>query len=509
MYMEQNPLLWIVLVIAGAAGGYYARQALGLKKKNNIEQIIERQIDEAKVKAKEIVLEGQERAAALVEEAKREERERKNQIDRMEERLVKKEESFERELHAVRTKENRLNDETAHLKAKEDAIESLRHKAEEMVEKNAGLTQEEAREIIIKRTQEVYQKDLVQMVQKLEHERVEELEKKSLDILTTAIQRYSRSHVAEVTTSIFHLPNEDLKGKIIGREGRNIKALERLTGVEFIIDEAPDYIVISSFDPMRREVAGLTLEKLLKDGRIQPARIEEKVEESKNELTKRALEIGEQAAHEVGIYDLPKELIQLLGRLHFRTSYGQNALVHSIEAAHLAGMIASELGVNADVSRKAALLHDIGKAIDHEVAGSHVELGQKILKKYNISEKVIHAMESHHEDYPFASPEAYIVAATDALSAARPGARRENIDNYIKRLEELEKIAGEFGGVKQAYAISAGRELRIFVTPEKMDDFAAFQLARDVANKIEGELKYPGEIKVTVIREMRAVEYAR
>jgi len=378
-----------------------------------------------------------------------------------------------------------------------------------MVEKSAGLTTEQAREIIIKRTQEAYQKDLVQMVQKLEHERVEELEKKSLDILTTAIQRYSRSHVAEVTTSIFHLPNEDLKGKIIGREGRNIKALERLTGVEFIIDEAPDYIVISSFDPMRREVAGLTLEKLLKDGRIQPARIEEKVEESKNELTKRAFEIGEQAAHEVGIYDLPKELIQLLGRLHFRTSYGQNALVHSIEAAHLAGMIASELGINADVSRKAALLHDIGKAIDHEVAGSHVELGQKILKKYNISEKVIQAMESHHEDYPFASPEAYVVVATDALSAARPGARRENIDNYIKRLEELEKIAGEFSGVKQAYAISAGRELRIFVTPEKMDDFAAFQLAHDVANKIEAELKYPGEIKVVVIREMRAVEYAR
>ncbi|OGM94710.1 ribonuclease Y [Candidatus Wolfebacteria bacterium RIFOXYD12_FULL_48_21] len=507
--MYQNPLLWIVLVVGGAVGGYYARQAIGLKKKNNIEQIIERQIDEAKVKAKEIVLEGQERASALVEEAKREERERKSQIDRMEERLVKKEESFERDLHNVRTKENRLNEEATQLKAKEGAIEDLKRKAEDLVEKSAGLTTEQAREIIIKRTQEAYQKDLVQMVQKLEHERVEELEKKSLDILTTAIQRYSRSHVAEVTTSIFHLPNEDLKGKIIGREGRNIKALERLTGVEFIIDEAPDYIVISSFDPMRREVAGLTLEKLLKDGRIQPARIEEKVEESKNELTKRAFEIGEQAAHEVGIYDLPKELIQLLGRLHFRTSYGQNALVHSIEAAHLAGMIASELGINADVSRKAALLHDIGKAIDHEVAGSHVELGQKILKKYNISEKVIQAMESHHEDYPFASPEAYVVAATDALSAARPGARRENIDNYIKRLEELEKIAGEFSGVKQAYAISAGRELRIFVTPEKMDDFAAFQLAHDVANKIEAELKYPGEIKVVVIREMRAVEYAR
>ncbi len=504
-----NPVLWVLFLVAGGAIGYYIRHTNALKKKSNAERIIERQLEEAKVKANSIILEGQEKATALIEEAKQDERERKSQLDRMEERLIKKEESFERDLHGVRLKESQLNEELAKLKSREDSIEDLKRKAEEMVEKNAGMTQEEARGVIIKRTQEAYQKDLVQMVQKLEHERTEELEKKSLDILTTAIQRYSRSHVAEVTTSIFHLPNEDLKGKIIGREGRNIKSLERLTGVEFIIDEAPDYIVISSFDPMRREIAGLTLEKLLKDGRIQPARIEEKVEESKNELTKRAFEIGEQAAHEVGIYDLPKELIQLLGRLHFRTSYGQNALVHSIEAAHLAGMLASELGVNADLSRKAALLHDIGKAIDHEVAGSHIELGQKILKKYNINEKVIQAMESHHEDYPFASPEAYIVGAADALSAARPGARRENIDNYIKRLEELEKIAGEFDGVKNAYAISAGRELRIFVTPEKMDDFSAFQLARDVANKIEAELKYPGEIKVTVIREMRAIEYAR
>lgn len=504
-----NPLLWIVLLAAGAAGGYFARQAIGLKKKNNIDQIIERQIDEAKVKAKEIILEGQEKATVLVEEAKQDERERKGQLDRLEERLLKKEEAFERDLHSVRAKETTLNEEAAKLKIKEDQIEGLKKQAEEMVEKNARMTPEEALALMIKKVQADHQKDLAQIIQKIEKERVEEIEKKSLDILTSAIQRYSRSHVAEVTTSIFHLPNEDLKGKIIGREGRNIKALERLTGVEFIIDEAPDYIVVSSFDPMRREVAHLTLEKLLKDGRIQPARIEEKVEESKNELTKRAFEIGEEAAHEVGIYDLPKELVQLLGRLHFRTSYGQNALVHSIEAAHLAGMLASELGVNADIARKSALLHDIGKAIDHEVAGSHVELGQKILKKYNVNEKVIQAMESHHEDYPFSTPESYIVAAADAISAARPGARRENIDNYIKRLEELEKIAGEFAGVKQAYAISAGRELRIFVTPEKMDDFAAFQLARDVANKIEEELKYPGEIKVTVIREMRAVEFAR
>ncbi len=507
--MNQNPLLWIVLVAVGAALGYAIRQAIGLKKKNTVEQVIDRKLREAEVKAKEIVLEGQEKASVLLEEAKQDERERKMQLDQREDRLLRKEESFERDLHGMRTKENHLNEELGKIRAKQDEVEVLKQEAQKMVEEKAKLTPEEAQKMIIRKVQEDHQKDLAQIIQKLEHERVEEIEKKSLDILTSAIQRYSRSHVAEVTTSIFQLPNEDLKGKIIGREGRNIKSLERLTGVEFIIDEAPDYIVISSFDPMRREIAHMTLEKLLKDGRIQPARIEEKVEESKSEITKRAFELGEEAAHEVGIYDLPKELIQLLGRLHFRTSYGQNALVHSIEAAHMGGMIASELGVNADIARKAALLHDIGKAIDHEVAGTHVELGMKILKKYNINEKVIHAMEAHHEDYPFSSPESYIVAAADALSAARPGARRENIDNYIKRLEELEKIANEFSGVKQAYAISAGRELRIFVTPEKIDDFAAFQLARDVANKIELELHYPGEIKVTIIREMRAVEYAR
>jgi ribonucrease Y len=300
-----------------------------------------------------------------------------------------------------------------------------------------------------------------------------------------------------------------LKGKIIGREGRNIRALERATGVEFIIDETPDSVVISSFDPFRREVARLSLEKLIKDGRIQPAKIEEKVEESKQELNKRAAELGEEAAMEVGVYDLPKEIIQLVGRLHFRTSYGQNVLLHSIEMAHLAGMIAGELNLKVEIAKKGALLHDIGKAIDHEVEGTHVELGRKLLKKYNIDESIIEAMQSHHDDYPYASSEAYVVTAVDILSAARPGARRDNLENYIKRLKDLEKIAEDFAGVKNAYALSAGRELRIFVTPEKVDDFKALELARQIANRIQSELKYPGEIKVNVIREMRAVEYAK
>jgi len=324
-----------------------------------------------------------------------------------------------------------------------------------------------------------------------------------------ALQRYARSHISEVTTTVFPLNNEEIKGKIIGREGRNIRALERATGVEFVIDETPDSVVISSFDPYRREIARIALQKLVKDGRIQPAKIEEKVEEAKAELVKRVQEIGEAAAMEVGVYDLPKEIIQLLGRLHFRTSYGQNVLTHSIEMAYIASMISAELGLNTEVAKKAALLHDLGKAIDHEVEGTHVEIGMKILKKYGIDERVIDAMRSHHEDYPYANSEAYVITAADVISAARPGARRDTVENYIKRLAELERIAMDFPGVKQAYAISAGRELRIFVVPEKVDDFRALELAREVANRIQTELKYPGEIKVNVIREVRAVEYAR
>ena len=330
-----------------------------------------------------------------------------------------------------------------------------------------------------------------------------------MEIITSAIQRYSRSHISEATTSVFQLPNEDLKGKIIGREGRNIRTLERLCGVEIIVDETPDTIVLSSFDPLRRETARMALEKLIKDGRIQPAKIEEKVEEARQELNKRMIEIGENAALEVGIIGLPKEIIQLLGRLNFRTSFGQNVLIHSIEMAHISGMIAAELGANIEVAKKAALLHDIGKAIDHEVQGTHVELGRKILQKYKIDELVIRSMESHHDEYPYSTSEAYIVAAADILSASRPGARRGTVENYIKRLEDLEKIAMSFNGVKNVYALSAGREIRVFVVPEKIDDFGALQMAKDIAHKIQSELQYPGEIKVNVIREMRAVEVAR
>jgi len=507
--VNEQVFLLVVLFCLGGIFGYFLRQFLVSKKAKAIEQVIKKQLEEAKSKAADIVLKAQEKAASLLEKSAAEEKERKNQLIKAEERFLEKEESLEKQLLEIRYKDEQNQKMAKELEAKKEEIDNLRNEAINQLEKISGLSREEAKNLILKDVKEQYQKELSQGLEKLDKERRDELEKKALDIITTAIQRLSRSQVAAVTTTTFDLKNEDLKGKIIGREGRNIRALEKLTGVELIIDETPDSLVISSFDPVRREVARLALEKLIADGRIQPAKIEEKVEEAKQEINERIFEEGEKAAYELGIYDLPKEIIQLLGRLYFRTSFGQNVLLHSIETSYLATMIASELKLNVDVAKKAGLLHDIGKAVDYEAEGSHVELGRKILKKYGISEEVIKAIESHHEEYPFSTSESFVVAAADAISAARPGARRDSLENYLKRLEELEKVATSFKGVKNAYAISAGRELRVFVEPEKIDDFGALQLARDIALKIESELKYPGEIKVTIIRETRAVEYAK
>ncbi|MEK7193965.1 MAG: ribonuclease Y [Patescibacteria group bacterium] len=507
----QNPIFWGALITLGIIVGWFVRQLIAARQANSIEQKIRRQLEEAKSKSKELILEAQEKAAELLEEAKKEERERKSQIDRLEERLLKKEEFLEKQAIDLKSQNERVDNEIEKLKSAKARIDELKQKTESEIERIAGMTTDQARDRLLKDIQEKYRQELLSTLQKLEKEKKEEIEKKSIEIITTAIQRFARSHVAEITTTVFHLPDEDLKGKIIGREGRNIRTLERLTGTELLIDETPDSIVISSFDPLRREITRLALDKLIKDGRIQPVKIEEKVEEAKQEIGKLMIEKGETAAYEVGIYNLPKEIIHLLGKLHFRTSYGQNVLMHSVETAHLAGMMAAEIGgsINVEIAKKGALLHDIGKAIDHEVGGNHVDLGQRILRKYEIEEGVIKAMEAHHEEYPFSTPESYVVAAADALSAARPGARQDSLENYIKRLEDLEAIASSFEGVKNAYAVSAGRELRIFVVPEKIDDFGALQLARNIATKIESDLKYPGEIKVNVIRELRAVEYAR
>lgn len=507
--MTQNPILWGILVFVGLAIGYFIRQFVSVKQGSSLEQKFKKQIEEAEIKAGGIILEAQKKSANILEEIKKEEKEQKVQSSRLEERLLKKEEQLEKQWNDLRAQENQAKEDVEKIKVAKNQIAELRQKLSEEFEKTAKLTEAEAKEKLFESVKEKYKEDLTTSIQKLLKERNDEIEKKSVEIMATAMQRLARVNVAEATTTAFHLEDEEMKGKIIGREGRNIRALERETGVEFIIDETPGAIVISSFDPVRREIARLSLEKLVKDGRIQPAKIEEKVEEARQEINKKINEKGEEAAHELGIYNLPKEITQVLGRLYLRTSYGQNVLNHSIECAHLATMIAEELGLNIEVAKIGALLHDIGKAIDQEVGGKHVEVGQRILRKFGIKDEIIKAMEAHHEEYPFSSPESYVVAAADALSASRPGARRDTLDNYLRRLEDLEKIVKEFEGVKNAYALSAGREIRVFVSPEKVDDFGALQLARDIASRIESELRYPGEIKVNVIREVRSVEYAR
>ncbi len=506
--MLTNPFVWVALIL-GIAAGYFLRQSIVSKQADSVEQKIKIWMDEAQSKSKEVILDAKERAAKLLEEVKGEERTRKVQLDKLEERIMKKEETLEKQYADMTSQKMNLEEEAKRVNTTRAEMDALKSKILGELEKVANLSVDDAKKQVLKKVTEEHRVELAVALNKLETERREEIEKKSMGIITTAIQRYARSHVSDVTTSSFQLPSEDMKGKIIGREGRNIKTLERMTGVEIIVDETPDTIIFSSYDPLRREVARMTMEKLLKDGRIQPAKIEEKVAESQGELNRRMVEIGENAALEVGVVGLPKEIIQLLGRLYFRTSFGQNVLVHSIEMAHISAMIAAELGVNIEVAKKGALLHDIGKAIDHEVQGTHVELGRKILQKYGIDEEVVKAMQSHHDEYPYSNPESYIVTTADILSAARPGARRGTVENYIKRLEDLEKIATSFDGVKSAYALSAGREIRVFVIPEKVDDFGALQMARNIANKIQTDMKYPGEIKVNVIREMRAVEVAR
>ena len=507
--MSINTALIAAAVLVSFAAGYLARRFSASKKLGSVEERIKSSLGEAEARAKEIVLEAKDRAASVLVETKNEERDRRRELDTLGAKLSAREEDLSKKFDAIHAEIKEIKKKEESLAEKESAVRVLEEEIKGKIEKIARLTEGEAREELFRRAKEDRGQDLAQLIQKVEKENREEVERRASGIISTALQRYARSHVSELTTTPFHLADEELKGKIIGREGRNIRAFERATGVELVVDETPDAVVISSFDPYRREVAKMALDKLVKDGRIQPAKIEEKVEEAKEELDKRLSEIGKEAAEEVGIYNLPKEIIQLLGRLHFRTSFGQNVLTHSIEMTYLAGMIAGELNLDVEVAKRGALLHDIGKAIDHDVEGTHIELGMKLLKKYGIDEKIIQAMQSHHEDYPYASSEAYVITAVDVLSAARPGARRGTIENYIKRLADLEKIAMSFNGVKNAYAISAGRELRVFVIPEKIDDFAALEMAREVANKIQAELKYPGEIKVNVIREMRAVEYAR
>lgn len=496
-------------VAIGSALGYFARQTIAKAQLGSIETKIEKLLADGKTEAQNIIVAAKERAVKATEEARKEEKERLLQLGRNEEKILKREELIDRRLSEYERKESELLQKVDKVRIIKDEVEKLKEEQLLKLQQVASISKDEAKNQIFKLVEEQSKEDIWGRIKKLEKEGQGEIEKKARDLLLIAMQRYSGSQVAESSTSSVSLPSEDMKGRIIGKEGRNIKTLEKITGVEFIIDETPDAITISCFDPVRRQVAKLTLEKLLADGRIQPARIEELYEKAKEEVGQKIYEAGEAAIYELGMVGIDQKLISLLGRLQYRTSYGQNVLQHSVEAAHISGILAEELKVDVKVAKMGALFHDIGKAVDHEIEGSHVEIGRKILQKFNVQEAVIKAMQSHHEDYPYETIESVIVQVAESMSAARPGARKGTLENYIKRLEDLEKIANSFEGVEKSYAISAGREVRIFVSPEKIDDLQARNLAREIANRISQEMQFPGEIKVNVIREMRTIEFAK
>lgn len=510
MLSELSPLVAAVsALLPGIIIGYLLRQLLSSKKISSAESKAEAILSDSKSRSQDVLLEAKNKAIGILEDAKKEEKERNAQLSRIENLLTKKENELESRAKELGTEREILKAKTAELGLVKTELEQTRDKQLKELERISGLDRDRAKGEMLSKVEEEYKDDLYKQVKRLEQENRDELDKKAREIMTTAIQRYAASHIADVTTTVVSLPSDEVKGKIIGKEGRNIKTIERLTGVDIIIDDTPEALVVSGYDPVRRQIAKLAIDKLIADGRIHPAKIEEMVEKAKGEINEKIREAGEAALFETGVGPVDPKLTYLLGRLAFRTSFGQNVLLHSIEMTHIAGMLASELGLDVSVAKKAALFHDIGKAVDHEVQGTHVEIGRKILQKFGVDPKVIAGMEAHHEEYPYATLESRIVQTADAISGARPGARRDTVEVYLKRLEDLERIAGSFDGVEKSYAIQAGRELRIFVTPTQIDDLHAIKLAKDIAKKIEDEMKYPGEIKVNVIRETRAIEYAR
>lgn len=499
----------IATLLVGLGVGYYLRLVISLGRKGSMELEIKQILLGAKEDGQKIIDAAKKKAEEHLDDLNKETKKKEEEWKQTENRLIKKDELLDSRQTEIDKEVEKIKIKVEEVKKIKERVDGMEAEKEKELEKVARLSVDDAKEILFKNIEEKYEEDLLIRMQKMETSNTEKLDRRAKDILSASINRLASSTASEMMTTMVNIPNDEVKGKIIGKEGRNIRAFERASGVELIIDDTPGAIVISSFDPVRRQVARLALENLILDGRVQPAKIEEVVAKAQEDINKIIKEKGEQAVYECGIFNLDPRIVAIIGRLYFRTSYGQNVLQHSIEMAHIAGMLAEELGADVQIAKAGALTHDIGKALDHEVQGTHIDIGIRILQKFKADPRIITAMKSHHDDTPHESIESVIVQAADHISGGRPGARRDSVENYIKRLQELEALAKNFEGVEKSYALSAGREIRIFVTPEKISDVEAKNMARDIAKKIEQELTYPGEIRVTMIRENRIIEYAR
>jgi ribonuclease Y len=502
-------IISIGALLVGAGIGYYLRLIISLGQKGSMELEIKQIMLAAKEDAQKVIDAAKKKGEEHLNEVNKETKVKEEEWKQTEHRLIKKDELLDARQAEIDKEVEKIKVKVEEIKKIKERVDNMDAEKEKELEKISRLSTDEAKEVLFKNIEEKYEEDLLVRMQKMESLNTEKLDRRAKDILSASINRLASSTASEMMTTSVNIPNDEIKGKIIGKEGRNIRAFEKTSGVELIIDETPGAIVISSFDPVRRQVARLALENLILDGRIQPAKIEEVVAKAQEDINKIIKEKGDQAVYECGIFNLDPRISAIVGRLYFRTSYGQNVLQHSIEMAHIAGMLASELGADVQIAKAGALVHDIGKALDHEVQGTHIDIGIRILQKFGADPRIITAMKSHHDDTPHESIEAIIVQTADHISGGRPGARRDSVENYIKRLQDLEAITKTFNGVEKSYALSAGREIRIFVTPEKVSDIEAKEMARDIAKKIEQELTYPGEIRVTMIRENRIIEYAR